>query len=243
MPVVTNTRTPLKQRLSGLLRYIFCLVSHKLIINNFHYLYYNNDRNTWRNTFWMGVLTKKCPLDLWIYQEIIFDLKPDVIIESGTSDGGSALFLASMCDLLGKGMVVTIDVMVLDDRKEELGSRYRPQHDRIVYLHGSSTSSAIVHEVEKHIKASDTVLVILDSHHVKEHVLKEIHLYHKFVTPGSYLIVEDTNLNGHPVLPEYGPGPMEALEQFLQENKEFEVDKEKQKFMLTFNPRGYLKKL
>jgi cephalosporin hydroxylase len=83
---------------------------------------------------------------------------------------------------------------------------------------------------------------ILDSDHRRDHVIDELHLYKDIVTRGQYLIVEDTNLNGHPVAPEFGPGPMEALEDFLAENDQFEIDEGMQKFYLTFNPKGYLKK-
>jgi cephalosporin hydroxylase len=86
------------------------------------------------------------------------------------------------------------------------------------------------------------VLVILDSDHSREHVLDELRLYAGLVTPGSYLVVEDTNVNGHPVFAEHGPGPMEALEAFLAETDEFEVDATREKFFLTFNPRGFLRK-
>ena len=85
-------------------------------------------------------------------------------------------------------------------------------------------------------------MVDLDSDHKKDHVLQELKIWSPFVTTGNYLIVEDTDLNGHPVRPDYGPGPMEALEEFLKENKDFAVDQTREKFLLTFNPRGYLRK-
>lgn len=214
-----------------------------VIVDSFHELYYNSDKKTWRDTYWMGTITKKCPLDLWIYQEIIFETQPDIIIESGTSDGGSALFLASLCDLMHRGKVLTIDVMYLEERKELLGERYRPEHKRIFYLHGSSISQTIFQSVKNQIEDGARVMVILDSYHVREHVAKELELYSTLVTKDCYLIVEDTNLNGHPVRSDFGPGPMEALEQFLQEHDEFEVDGERQKFLLTFNPKGYLRRV
>ncbi len=87
------------------------------------------------------------------------------------------------------------------------------------------------------------MLVILDSDHSKRHVLDELRTYSQFVGEGSYIIVEDTNVNGHPVLPEFGPGPMEAIQDFLKENKDFAVDGSKEKFYMTFNPKGYLRRV
>lgn len=205
------------------------------IVDEFHKLYYNSDiiGRTWNNTFWLGIPTFKCPLDLWIYQEIIFKERPDLIIETGTENGGSALFLACMCDLVGKGKVVTVDI----ESKEG-----RPEHKRIEYLLGSSTSREIVDKLRNLIKEGDKVMVVLDSDHHKEHVLNELRIYNEFVSKGSYLIVEDTNINGHPVAPDFGPGPMEAVEEFLKGNKNFIIDKSKEKFYMTFNPKGYLRR-
>jgi len=204
-------------------------------IDQFHKLYYDSHifGKTYASTFWLGVQALKCPLDLWIYQEIIFEITPDVIIECGTAYGGGTLFLASMCDLVNNGTVVTIDIKNRESR---------PQHKRIKYLLGSSTSEEIAGQVGELISSKDKVMVILDSDHRKEHVLKELRIYGKFVTKGSYIIVEDTNVNGHPVRPSFGPGPMEGVEEFLKENKNFVIDKEREKFLMTFNPRGYLKK-
>lgn len=182
----------------------------------------------------MGVLTRKCQLDFWIYQEIIFELKPDVIIECGTASGRSALFLSAVFDLVNNGRVITIDI---EDVKG------RPQHKRIKYLLGSSTSEETIREIRRLIGDKDKVMVILDSDHRKEHVLNEMRIYNKFVTKGHYLIVENTNINGHPVALEYGPGPMEVAEEFLKENKNFIVDKSKEKLYMTFNPKGYLRKV
>ena len=204
------------------------------IINHFHELYYNSSAQTWGNTFWLGVPAQKCPLDLWVYQEIIFELRPDIIIETGTADGGSVLFLASICDLLNNGRVITIDI----EKKER-----RPQHKRITYLLGSSTSKEIVDKIRKQINDKDKILVILDSDHSKEHVLNELRIYAKLVNIGSYIIVEDSNVNGHPVFQKHGPGPMEAIKEFLKDDKKFIIDRSKEKFFLTFNPNGYLKKI
>jgi cephalosporin hydroxylase len=109
---------------------------------------------------------QKCPLDLWIYQEILTGLRPAVIVESGTAFGGSAHFLASLCELLGQGEVVSIDVEAYPDR---------PSHERLTYLEGSSTDPHIVAAVKEVVDARSPVLVILDSDHSKEHVLSELH--------------------------------------------------------------------
>lgn len=207
----------------------------KIIINSFHILFYDSQifGKTWNNTFWLGTPIFKCPLDLWIYQEIIFEIKPDIIIECGTARGGGALFLASMCDLINHGKVITIDIVNED----------RLPHERIMYLHGSSISEGVVEHVKKLIQGTDKVMVILDSNHRREHVINELNIYAKFVTNGSYIIVEDTSLNGHPVLPAFGPGPMEAVEDFLTKNRNFMIDKSKEKYYLTFNPKGYLRRI
>ncbi len=204
--------------------------------DQFHRLYYDAGGlgRTWASTRWLGIPTQKCPFDLWIYQEILFELKPDVIIECGTADGGSALFLASLCDLLGKGRVVTVDI------KENPA---RPKHPRITYLLGSSTAERIVDQIRQSIHEGDTVMAVLDSDHRKEHVVNELRIYSRLVTVGSYLIVEDTNLNGHPVAPSFGPGPLEAVHEFLERNGDFVVDRTREKFLLTFNPGGYLRRI
>jgi cephalosporin hydroxylase len=171
---------------------------------------------------------------MWVYQEILKETTPDLIIETGTLYGGSAYFLASMCDLLNRGRVISIDI------SDKPG---RPQHPRIQYLLGSSTSPAILEQVRVAVQPGNRVMVILDSDHRKAHVLDELRAFERFVTPGCYLVVEDTNLNGHPVLPSFGPGPTEAVREFLAENSSFSVDKSREKFRLTFNPSGYLKRI
>jgi cephalosporin hydroxylase len=202
------------------------------ITERFHSQYYES--GVWRNTFWLGVETLKCPLDLWVYQEILFELRPRFIVECGTAAGGSALFLASVCDLLGSGEVITIDIEHRADR---------PLHPRIKYMRGSTVDPEIVSEVGEIIKSQGPVMAVLDSDHRMEHVLEELRIYSRVVTEGSYLIVEDTNVNGHPVFQLHGAGPMEAVEKFLQETEEFRADREREKFFITFNPKGYLKKV
>ena len=203
------------------------------VLDEFHRLYYEAGELgwTWRDTSWLGVPVRKSPFDLWMYQEIISELQPDLIIESGTAMGGSAAFLASMCDLVGRGRVVTIDISADPDR---------PRHDRIDYVSGSSTDPAVVEDVRARAARADRVLVILDSDHSAAHVTEELRLYSPLVTVGSYLVVEDTNINGHPVLPEFGPGPMEAVDRFLAETSEFTPDPRRERLLMTFSPNGWL---
>ena len=173
-------------------------------------------------------------MDMWIYQELIWKIKPDYIIETGTFRGGSALYYSHLFDLQGQGEVITIDVMERPNR---------PEHDRIHYLIGSSSDAEIFSQVQSMIGENKKVMVVLDSDHSRDHVFKEMQLWHSMVSKDSYMIVEDSNVNGYPVRPDFGPGPMEAINDFLQINNMFEIDNSQEKFLMTQNPRGYLKKL
>lgn len=210
--------------------------TERMIIRAFQQLYYNglswNDR-IYEQTTWMGVPCLKCPLDLWAYQEIMFDVKPDVILETGTYLGGSALYLAHLCELMGHGRVITIDI-------EE---RPRPSHERITYVTGSSTDPATLDHALASVSERHSVLVILDADHSEAHVTQELELLAPLVTLNSYIIVEDTNINGHPVYPEFGPGPFEAVQKFVEYHPDFRSDTSREKFLLTFNPQGYLKRV
>lgn len=206
----------------------------RFVVDSFIKLYYHSKPRIWNNTFWSGVPIGKCPSDLWVYQEIIFETKPDVIIECGTGCGGSALFLAQHCDLLHNGRVITIDIIEQPNR---------PRHERITYITGSSTAEDTLRRIAELIGSSDKVLVILDSDHSRDHVLQELNHYKGLVTAGSYIIVEDTIIGGHPVKRDRRPGPMEAIMEFLKANQDFMIDKSREKFYLTFNRNGYLKKL
>jgi cephalosporin hydroxylase len=196
----------------------------------FHKLYYYSPRSTWMNTYWLGTPVWKCPMDMWIYQEIIWETKPEVIIETGTARGGSALFFASIFDVIGKGKVVTIDIVDCE-----------LSHPRITKIVGDSVSDIVIKQV-KQIVGKQTAMVSLDSNHRASHVLKEMELYSEFVSSGNYLVVEDTCINGHPVAPGWGKGPLEAVKQFLRNRTDFEIDRAKEKFLLTSSPRGFLKK-
>lgn len=208
------------------------------IVDRFHHLYYEKWRQENFPTVsvgWFGHHTFKCPLDLWIYQEILVETRPDVIIETGTRFGGSAVFLASLCRLLGHGRVITIDI---DDTTP------RPEHDLVTYITGSSTEAATVEQVRAAVGDAQRCMVILDSDHRAEHVLRELQIYSEWVTKGCYLIAEDTNINGNPVFPDYGdPGPAEAVDSFLATNADFVVDRSRERFLLTLHPGGFLRRV
>jgi cephalosporin hydroxylase len=205
----------------------------RALVRQFHRLYYHSHEQTWQDTRFLGVQVWKTPLDLWLYQELIHDLRPDVLIEAGTKFGGSAYYFARMFDLLGHGEVVTIDVEAQPGR---------PEHPRITYLDGSSTDPAVFARVGE-ILAGRTPLIVLDSSHRRRHVLAELRLWSPLVPVGSYIVVEDTHAGGHPVTTNIGRGPWAAVNDFLRETDDFEVDESMHKFLLTFNPRGYLRRV
>lgn len=211
--------------------------AEKEIVERFHNLYYEVGQrggSTYMSS-WLGFSALKCPLDLWIYQELICANRPRTIIETGTASGGGALFLATICELVGRGQVISIDVA---DRPTDV----RPKHRRLIYIKGSSTDETVIAQLRTMTDDEGAGMVILDSDHRRDHVLMELRAYQTFVPVGGYLVVEDTNINGHPTYPDFGPGPMEAVEQFLRENDSFRPDPSCERFLLTMNPRGFLRR-
>ena len=204
------------------------------ITRQFSRLYYARVESTVFGTRFLGIQTLKYPTDLWAYQEIISERRPDVIIETGTWHGGSALFLATVCDALGHGRVITIDT----DPGDPL-----PEHQRIIYLRGSSVASDVLSEVHRQTREAKGVMVILDADHSREHVLEELDAYADVVTVNHYLVVEDTNVNGHPVLADHGPGPGEAVEEFLRRDTRYAADHAPERLLLTANPGGFLRRI
>jgi cephalosporin hydroxylase len=202
-------------------------------LRSFHIYNYASSETTWMNTTWLGVPAQKSPQDMWIYQEIINETHPDVLVEAGTADGGSAYYFATVFDAIGRGRVITIDIVK---------SPKEPKHNRIEYLVGSSTSPEIVAKVKSLIAPGERVMVSLDSDHRKAHVAKELQIYSDLVTNGCYMVVEDTDINGHPVFPSFGPGPMEALQDFLRVDRRVVIDHSREKFGMTFFPDGWLRR-
>lgn len=189
-------------------------------------------------TRWLGVEAIKYPTDLMMYQELIIRRRPDLIVETGTHLGGSGLFLATICDLIGHGEVISIDIRNGPERD-------LPQHPRLHFIQGSSVAPEIVAMVQARAEAlgpSPEVMVMLDSDHRLLHVLAELEAYAPLVRPGGYLIAEDTHVKDHPNLPQYGPGPAGAVAFFLARHPDFEVDETCTRFMMSQNPGGFLRR-
>lgn len=189
---------------------------------------------TWRNTHWLGIPLLKCPLDLWVYQELIAAHRPDLIVETGTNRGGSALYMATICDLVGCGEVITVDIAAVTPQP--------PAHARITYVTASSTARETLELVRRRAAGLKSVWVILDSDHSAAHVRAELEHYADLVTPGGYLVVEDTNVNGHPAAPEHGPGPTEAVQDWLATDPPFDRDPSCERFLVTLNPGGFFRR-
>lgn len=210
-------------------------------IDRFNELYY--DSKAFSTLTWLGVPILKCPEDLHMYQEILWRTRPGCIIETGCAFGGSSLFLASMCSLWTSGSheresceIVSVDVTL-----SNVHPRVRSDA-RITLVEGSSTDPDIVTYLAA-ASAGKRTMVILDSDHTGAHVLRELELLSPLVSDGCYLIVEDTNINGHPVAPGWGDGPFEAVERFLRDRPDFEIDRSCERLLLTFNPSGYLRRV
>ena len=183
---------------------------------------------------YFGVKAAKSPLDSWIYQEILFETKPDVIIEIGNLFGGGTLALAHFCDIMGKGKVIGLDI---DHSKI---SPAVSKHPRITLMQGDAC--ALYERVMELISQEDSVLVIEDSSHTYENTLNVLRTYSSLIKPGHYIIVEDSICyHGLEVGP--SPGPYEAIERFVAENKNFIIDRSKEEFVITWNPKGYLKRI
>ena len=208
-------------------------------IRDYHLMMYANPA-MW-NLKWVGIYTQQNPNDVWIIQEIISEVKPDIIIETGTDRGGSAVIWAMIQVLVNRnGRVITIDI----EKRVDKGKFPASFLDKIDFVIGDSVDPMIVTKVGERARGQKT-LVILDSDHHKEHVIKELEKYAPMVSVGSYIIVQDTDISGHPIRPAnyQGPGPMEAVEEFLPRHKEFKVDKDREKLLFTMHPNGYLRRI
>lgn len=202
------------------------------------------------NFKWMGRPIIQYPQDMVAMQEIIWDIKPDLIIETGIAHGGSLIYYASLLELIGSGEVLGIDIDIRQHNRVEIEAH--PMFKRIKMIEGSSVDKNTVDKVAKAAEGKSKVLVVLDSNHTEEHVYQELMAYSPLVTLGSYIVVFDTIVE---LLPDnYIPGmqrpwgigdnPMTAVNKFLENNKSFEVDVAiDNKLLISVAPKGYLKRI
>lgn len=201
------------------------------------------------NFDWLGRPIIQYPQDIVALQEVIWKVKPDLIIETGIARGGSLILSASLLELIGgKGKVVGVDIDIRKHNREAI--ERHPLYKRIVMIEGSSVDEEVIKKIKKLREGRKRVLVYLDSNHSHDHVLKELELYSPFVTKGSYLIVFDTISEYLPpgliVDRPWGKGnnPKTAVEAFLRKNKNFVVDEDiENKLVITVAPGGYLKRV
>jgi cephalosporin hydroxylase len=187
------------------------------------------------STSWLGVPIWQNVLDLWTIQETICELKPALLVETGTHRGGSALFYAQLLELLGTGHVITIDIV---NKHHDL------HHERVTFLEGSSTDPRIVDQVRQAAEGADgPVMVILDGNHDRDHVAQELELYGPMVTPGSFLLSQDGIIDRMWLFRDSRPGPLEANRSFLARHHELEYDRERnERFGLTHHPLGWMRR-
>lgn len=187
------------------------------------------------STSWLGTPLWQNVLDLWSIQETIAEVKPTLLVETGTHTGGAAVFYAQLMDLLGTGRVLTIDIV---NQHEGV------HHPRVSFLDGSSTDPHIVEHVrEEAANAGGPVMVILDSDHARDHVAKELELYAPLVTPGSFLLSQDGIIDKLWLFGDSRPGPLQANRAFLEAHPEFEHDRERNhRFGLTHHPLGWMRR-
>jgi cephalosporin hydroxylase len=213
-------------------------ITDQQVLTRFHQLWYANS-NTWHTNTWLGIPNQQNPMDVWIVQEILFKTKPDFIVECGAFHGGSAAMWAMILEQVNPdGRVISVDI---EDRMGE--ARKLPIVKRKVdFIIGSSTAPEIVADVKRRV-AGKKAMLLLDSDHSKKHVLAELNAFWEIVPVGGYINVQDTNVNGHPVVPAFGPGPMEAVREFLAKNDRFSIDSTQERLLFTFHPSGWLKRV
>jgi len=200
-----------------------------------------HDLPVWRNMWFQNVRLIKNPLDLWMMQQIIYEVQPNFIVETGTWYGGSALYWAHTLNGmdLKSSRVLTVDV---EDHTQTASTHFLWKK-YVEFLRGSSTDPAIVAKIAGRVKDRKTI-VVLDSDHATEHVLQELRMYSPMISHGSYLVVEDTHMDGVPTYPGFKAGPYAAVRRFLAEggNQEFEPDFSREMLVMTFNPGGWLRR-
>jgi cephalosporin hydroxylase len=201
------------------------------------------------NFSWMGRPIIQYPQDMIAMQELIWEIQPDLIIETGVAHGGSLVYYASLLELIGNGEVLGIDIDIRRHNRQEIEKH--PMFKRIKLVQGSSVDKETLNKVKEYTEAKEKIIVCLDSNHTHDHVLKELELYSPFVSVNSYLVVFDTIVeflpNGYFSQERpwgIGNNPYTAVEAFLSSNKNFAVDHAiDNKLLISVAPHGYLKRI
>lgn len=201
------------------------------------------------NFSWLGRPIIQFPQDMIAMQEIIWNIKPDLIIETGIAHGGSLIFYASILELIGGDRIILgIDIDIREHNRIEIEKH--PMYKKIRLIQGSSIDENIFNQVKEYTKNKNNIMVVLDSNHTHDHVLKELQLYSSLVTKGNYLVVFDTVVEDLPdsLYPNrpWGKGnnPKTAVREFLKNNDDFVIDREiENKLLITVAPDGYLKRV
>jgi cephalosporin hydroxylase len=195
---------------------------------------------------WLGIPIIQTPEDIVMMQELIWKVRPDVVIECGVAHGGALVLYASILDLIGKGQVIGVDVEIR--KYNRLALQSHPMSRRFTLIEASSVEQQTLEQVRALIQPDDTVLVTLDSNHTKAHVAKELELYAPLVTPDSYVVVFDGVMQVLTDAPGGSPAwdkdnPWQAVSDFLSENEEFELDPYYNRLKVTHCPGGFLKRV
>lgn len=200
--------------------------------------------HAWR---WLGVPIIQMPTDVMVLQEIVWEHRPQLIVETGVARGGSVIFFASMLQLIGEGTVVGIDIDIRAHNRDSIEDH--PLAHRVHLIEGSSTDAATVAAVADLVAGHERVMVVLDSNHTHDHVLEELRAYSGFVTPGQILVVADTWVEHLPPLEHVerpwkpGNSPASAMDAFLAETDEFAPDEiANGKLLMSSSPGGYLRR-
>ena len=202
---------------------------------------------------WMGRPIIQLPEDMIRIQEVIYRIKPDVIVETGVAHGGSLIYYASLCKAMEKGRIIGIDIEIRSHNRTAVENHELASY--ITLIEGDSTDSNIVDQVKALVKPDETVLVILDSNHTKQHVLKELNAYSSLVTKGSYIVATDGSMKDLHDVPRGDPewiwdNPTEAALEFVDDNPEFVVEQPDWEFNeseltenITHWPGAYLRRV
>jgi len=195
---------------------------------------------------WFGIPVIQTAEDMILMQELIFTVRPDYVVETGIAHGGNLIFYASMFELLGRGEVIGVDIEIRQHNRRVLQSH--PFFKRIRMIEGDSTSEDVVASVANAVGRDAQIIVCLDSNHYKQHVLEELKLYSRLVKPGGYIVVFDTvtadlAVKGVCDRSYVANGPMEAINDFLEENDDFIIDKDYNRLWTSTSRDGYLKRV